>query len=100
MYIVITVWQEIYSNFKFTGFDIVPGETAIVPVMLYDEPLAVKMSEKFLERGIHVIGFSYPVVPKRKARIRVQLSASHEIEDLDKAIKAFVEVGSMLGVCG
>ena len=59
------------------GFDIVPGETAIVPVMLYDEPLAVKMAGKMLEEGIYVIGFTYPVVPKGRARIRVQLSAAH-----------------------
>lgn len=82
------------------GFVIVPGETAIVPVMLYDEPLAVKMSEMLLKKGIYVIGFSYPVVPRGKARIRVQLSAAHEKEDLDKAINAFVEVGGILGVCG
>jgi glycine C-acetyltransferase len=82
------------------GFDILPGETAIVPVMLYDEPLAVKMSEMLLERGIYVIGFSYPVVPRGRARIRVQLSAAHEKDDLDRAIDAFVDVGETLGVCG
>ncbi len=81
------------------GFDIVKGETAIVPVMLYDEPLAVKMSEMLLKKGVYVIGFSYPVVPRGKARIRVQLSAAHERKDLDKAINAFVEVGGVLGVC-
>jgi glycine C-acetyltransferase len=81
------------------GFDIVQGETAIVPVMLYDEPLAVKMSEMLLKKGVYVIGFSYPVVPRGKARIRVQLSAAHERKDLDKAINAFVEVGGVLGVC-
>ncbi len=80
------------------GFDIVPGETAIVPVMLYDESLAVKMAGKMLEEGIYVIGFTYPVVPKGKARIRVQLSAAHSREELDKAIAAFIKVGKELKV--
>ncbi len=78
------------------GFDIVEGNTAIVPVMLYDEPLAIKMADMLLEEGIYVIGFVYPVVPKGKARIRVQLSAAHGREDLDKAIAAFVKVGKEL----
>jgi glycine C-acetyltransferase len=78
------------------GFDIVPGNTAIVPVMLYDEPLAMKVAEHLLAEGIYVIGFVYPVVPKGKARIRVQLSAAHEREDLDKAIAAFKKVGKEL----
>jgi len=81
-----------------TGFDIVPGETAIVPVMIYDEPLAVKMADALLKEGIYVIGFTYPVVPKGKARIRVQLSASHSMADLDKAIAAFVKVGKKMKV--
>jgi glycine C-acetyltransferase len=80
------------------GFDIVTGETAIVPVMLYSEPLAVKMADMLLKEGIYVIGFTYPVVSKNKARIRVQLSAAHSIDDLDKAIRAFVKVGKGLGV--
>ena len=80
------------------GFDIVAGETAIVPVMLYSEPLAVKMADMLLKEGIYVIGFTYPVVPKNKARIRVQLSAAHSIDDLNKAISAFVKVGKELGV--
>ena len=80
------------------GFDIVPGETAIVPVMLYQEPLAVKMANMLLKEGIYVIGFTYPVVPKGKARIRVQLSAAHSIDDLDKAIAAFIKIGKELGV--
>ncbi len=80
------------------GFDIVPGETAIVPVMLYSEPLAVRMADMLLKEGIYVIGFTYPVVPKGKARIRVQLSAAHSIDDLDKAIAAFIKVGKELGV--
>ncbi len=78
------------------GFDIVEGNTAIVPVMLYDEPLAMKMADMLLEEGIYVIGFVYPVVPKGKARIRVQLSAAHSREDLDQAIAAFVKVGKEL----
>lgn len=78
------------------GFDIVEGNTAIVPVMLYDEPLAIKMADMLLQEGIYVIGFVYPVVPKGKARIRVQLSAAHSREDLDKAIAAFKKVGKEL----
>ncbi len=80
------------------GFDIVPGQTAIVPVMLYQEPLAVKMADMLLKEGIYVIGFTYPVVPKGKARIRVQLSAAHSIADLNKAISAFIKIGKELGV--
>jgi glycine C-acetyltransferase len=80
------------------GFDITPGNTAIVPVMLYDEPLALKMADMLLQEGIYVIGFAYPVVPKGKARIRVQLSAAHEREHLDKAIAAFIKVGKELKV--
>ena len=78
------------------GFDIVEGNTAIVPVMLYDEPLAMKMADMLLEEGIYVIGFVYPVVPKGKARIRVQLSAAHSRADLDKAIAAFKKIGKEL----
>jgi glycine C-acetyltransferase len=80
------------------GFDIKPGEHAIVPIMLYEAPLAQQMAEKLLEKGIYVIGFYYPVVPKGQARIRVQISAVHEKEHLDKAIAAFTEVGKELGV--
>lgn len=80
------------------GFDIVPGSTAIIPVMLYEEPLAVKMAEMLMEEGIYVIGFTYPVVPKSKARIRVQISAAHSRYDLDKAISAFTKVGRELDV--
>ncbi len=78
------------------GFDIVEGNTAIVPVMLYDEPLAIKMADMLLKEGVYVIGFVYPVVPKGKARIRVQLSAAHSREDLDKTIAAFKKVGTEL----
>ncbi|MFW6368462.1 MAG: glycine C-acetyltransferase [Spirochaetota bacterium] len=78
------------------GFDIVPGEHPIVPVMLGDAALATRMADRLLERGIYVIGFSYPVVPKGKARIRVQLSAAHSTEDVDRAIQAFREVAREL----
>lgn len=80
------------------GFDIKPGEHPIVPIMLYDAALSQKMAEKLLEKGVYVIGFYYPVVPKGQARIRVQISAAHEQKHLDTAIKAFVEVGKELGV--
>jgi glycine C-acetyltransferase len=80
------------------GFDIKPGEHAIVPIMLYDAVLSQKMAEKLLERGIYVIGFYYPVVPKGQARIRVQISAGHQQEHLDQAIAAFIAVGKELGV--
>ena len=80
------------------GFDIKPGEHAIVPVMLYEAPLAQKMADALLDKGIYVIGFFYPVVPKGQARIRVQVSAGHERHHLDKAIAAFTEVGKELGV--
>ena len=80
------------------GFDIIPGEHAIVPIMLYDAPLSQRFANALLEEGIYVIGFFYPVVPKGQARIRVQLSAGHEKEHLDKAIAAFIKVGKDLGV--
>lgn len=80
------------------GFDIKPGTHPIVPVMLYDAKVAQDFAEQLLEKGIYVIGFYYPVVPKGEARIRVQLSAVHEKEHLDKAVKAFTDVGKELGV--
>ena len=86
------------KEMKARGFDIPDGEAAIVPVMLYDAPLAQKMAEHLMEEGIYVIGFFFPVVPKGKARIRVQLSAAHTREQLDKAIAAFEKVGKDLGV--
>ena len=86
------------KEMKAKGFDIPDGEAAIVPVMLYDAPLAQKMAEHLMEEGIYVIGFFFPVVPKGKARIRVQLSAAHTREQLDKAIAAFEKVGKDLGV--
>ena len=78
------------------GFDIIPGEHPIVPVMLYDAKLAQEYASALLEEGIYVIGFFYPVVPKGKARIRVQISASHERDDLDRAIAAFTKVRERL----
>lgn len=75
-----------------SGFDLVPGDTAIVPVMLYDEKKAVAMADALLEEGIYVIGFSFPVVPKGQARIRVQLSALHTTEDIEAAVQAFIRV--------
>lgn len=80
------------------GFDIIDGDSAIVPVMLYDAKLSQTMADALLEEGIYVIGFFYPVVPKGKARIRVQLSAAHSKAHLDKAIAAFIKVGRKLGV--
>ncbi len=80
------------------GFDIKPGFHPIVPVMLYDAKLAQEFAAKMLDEGIYVIGFYYPVVPQGKARIRVQISAGHELAHLDKAIAAFTKVGKELGV--
>jgi glycine C-acetyltransferase len=80
------------------GFDIKPGVHPIVPIMLYEATVAQEMAAKLLEEGIYVIGFFFPVVAKGKARIRVQLSAAHEKEHLDKAIAAFVKIGKEMGV--
>ncbi|NNE07543.1 MAG: aminotransferase class I/II-fold pyridoxal phosphate-dependent enzyme, partial [Gemmatimonadetes bacterium] len=86
------------SQMEAVGFDLVPGETPIVPVMLGDAKLASKMATDLLAEGIYVIGFSFPVVPKGQARIRVQLSAAHTEEHIAKAVKAFTVVGRRLGV--
>lgn len=93
-------WNTQYfkAGIKKAGFEIIDGESAIVPVMLYDAKTAQQMAEKLLEKGIYVTGFFYPVVPKGKARIRVQLSAAHTQEHLDKAIKAFTEVGKEMNI--
>ncbi len=93
-------WNTQYfkEGMKKAGFDIIDGDSAIVPVMLYDAKLAQRMAENLLTKGIYVIGFFFPVVPREKARIRVQLSAAHTQEHLDKAIKAFVDAGKELGV--
>jgi glycine C-acetyltransferase len=86
------------SNMEKAGFDLVGADAAIVPVMLYDAKLSQDMANALLDEGIYVIGFFFPVVPKDKARIRVQLSAAHTKEHLDKAIAAFIKVGKQLGV--
>ena len=86
------------EEMKNLGFNIVDGTHPIVPIMLYDAVLAKKMSEKLLEKGVYVIGFYFPVVPKDLARIRVQLSAGHTIEQLEKAINSFKEVGKELKI--
>jgi glycine C-acetyltransferase len=93
-------WNTNYfkAGMEKAGFDIVEGDSAIVPVMLYDAKLAQEMANELLKEGIYVIGFFFPVVPKDKARIRVQLSAAHTNEHLDKAIEAFVTVGKRLAV--
>ncbi len=80
------------------GFDIKPGTHAIVPIMLYDAPLAQEFASQLLKEGVYVIGFFYPVVPKGQARIRVQISAAHTREHLDRAIAAFTRIGTSLGV--
>ena len=82
------------------GFTIVPGEHPIAPVMIGDAALAARFAERLLERGVYVIGFSYPVVPMGKARIRTQMCAGHSLEQLDRAIEAFVAVGRELGIVG
>ncbi|WP_334055925.1 glycine C-acetyltransferase [Polaribacter sp. P097] len=93
-------WNTNYfrTEMEKAGFDLVGADAAIVPVMLYDAKLSQTMANKLLEEGIYVIGFFFPVVPKGKARIRVQLSAAHNKEHLDKAIAAFTKVGKELGV--
>ncbi|MCE3008106.1 MAG: glycine C-acetyltransferase [Bacteroidetes bacterium] len=86
------------AQMEAAGFDLKPGSHAIVPVMLYDAPLSQKVADALLQRGIYVIGFYYPVVPKGQARIRVQLSAAHTRAQLDRCIQAFTAVGKELGV--
>lgn len=86
------------KHIKEAGFDIIDGDSAIVPVMLHDAKLSQEMASLLLEEGIYVIGFFYPVVPKGKARIRVQLSAAHDKKHLDAAIKAFIKVGKHLKI--
>lgn len=100
-----TLRKKLTENTKYfktqmqdAGFDIIDGESAIVPVMLYDAKLAQEMSARLLDEGIYVIGFFFPVVPKEKARIRVQLSAAHEKSHLVKAISAFIKIGKDLKI--
>jgi glycine C-acetyltransferase len=97
--------ERLHANTRFfrralteAEFDIKPGEHPIIPLMLYDEKLAVEMAGRLLEEGIYVVGFSYPVVPKGQARIRVQMSAALSPDDLEKAAESFAKVGKMLGV--
>lgn len=86
------------TRMEAAGFDLVKGSTAIVPVMIYDAPLAVKFADELLKEGVYVIGFVFPVVPRGKARIRVQLSAAHTTEQVDKAVDAFIIVGKKLNI--
>jgi glycine C-acetyltransferase len=90
--------EYFYTNMKKAGFDIKPTQSAIIPIMLYDAKLSQDFAARLLREGIYVIGFYYPVVPQGQARIRVQLSAAHEKEHLDKALAAFKKVGKELGV--
>jgi glycine C-acetyltransferase len=90
--------HQFKNGIKAAGFDIKDGDSAIVPVMLYDAKLSQVFADKLLQEGIYVIGFFFPVVPKEQARIRVQLSAAHEPEHIEKAIAAFTKVGKELGV--
>ena len=90
--------QRFKTGIKAAGFDIKDGESAIVPVMLYDAKLAQDFADALLKEGIYVIGFFYPVVAKGQARIRVQLSAAHEPEHIDRAVSAFTKIGRRLNV--
>lgn len=92
--------QRFKAGIREAGFDFKDGESAIVPVMLYDARLSQEFADKLLQEGIYVIGFFYPVVPKEQARIRVQLSAAHTDEHIDRAIAAFTKVGREMGVIG
>jgi len=95
---IITHAQFFRSKLKALGFRIIPGDHPIIPVMLGEAELATRMAERLLEEGIYVIGFSFPVVPKGQARIRVQMSAAHTREDLERALQAFETVGRELSV--
>ena len=90
--------QRLRSALESAGFVLKPGQSPILPVMIGDAALAARMADKLLERGIYVIGFSYPVVPQGQARIRIQMSAAHTPEQIQRAIQAFTEVGKELGV--
>ncbi len=95
---VMTNANYFRKGMKEAGFDIIPSDTAIVPVMIYNEPLAVQMADRLLKEGIYVIGFTFPVVPVGKARIRVQLSAAHSLYHLDRAIHSFTKIGKELQI--
>ncbi|MED7819740.1 MULTISPECIES: glycine C-acetyltransferase [unclassified Francisella] len=90
--------QRFRSKMAAAGFDLIPGEHPIIPVMIYDEKKAADFAERLLDYGIYVIAFSYPVVPKGKARIRTQMSAAHTFEQIDKAVDAFTKAGKDLGI--
>ncbi len=90
--------RQLRSALESAGFKMKPGQHPVLPVILGDAALATRMADRLLERGIYVIGFSYPVVPQGQARIRIQVSAAHSPEQLDRAAKAFAEVGKELGV--
>ena len=92
--------KRMRAGLEAAGFNVKPGQHPILPVMLGDAALATRMADKLLERGIYVIGFSYPVVPQGQARIRLQMSAAHTPEQIDRALAAFAEVGCELGVIG
>jgi glycine C-acetyltransferase len=86
------------SEMEKVGFDLLLGEHPIIPVMIYDAAMAGKLADEMLKRGVYVIGFSYPVVPQGQARIRTQMSASHEKHHIDKAVAAFRDAGTELGL--
>ena len=90
--------QHFRGRMQALGFDLVPGEHAIIPIMLGDAPLALRMADRLLELGVYVIGFSYPVVPLGQARIRTQMSAGHSRAQVDQAIEAFATAGRELGI--
>ncbi|APC94631.1 glycine C-acetyltransferase [Francisella tularensis] len=90
--------QRFRSKMTAAGFDLIPGEHPIIPVMIYDEKKAAEFAEKLLDYGIYVIAFSYPVVPKGKARIRTQMSAAHTFEQIDKAVDGFTKAAKELGI--
>jgi glycine C-acetyltransferase len=92
--------RHMRTGLEKAGFTLKPGQHPILPVMLGDATLATRMADMLLQRGIYVIGFSYPVVPQGQARIRIQLSAAHTSEQLDRAIGAFTDVGKEIGVLG
>lgn len=86
------------SQMEAAGFDLVKGDTAIVPVMIYNEPMAIRFADELLKEGVYVIGFVFPVVPRGKARIRVQLSAAHTFDQIDRTVASFIKVGKNLGL--
>lgn len=86
------------SRMAAAGFDLVKGNTAIIPVMIYDEPKAIRFADELLKEGVYVIGFVFPVVPRGKARIRVQISAAHTLEQINQAVDAFIRTGKKLGL--